>query len=189
VLPKTPFLLAATLVATTLPALATTVAPGGTHLVPGFYDTKTGTFKPLVTPNVNPNLTTVTRDGTFVTNFNIIIKSDIPTSLPIYVEVDANTVDGESVEIYNSFDETATKEATRASATSAHATVSIPYSWQHLATPTKDVVSLTYYIYAGTLVSAGTAFAFNRTSIEDIATLPAIPASGATTTETVGAVI
>jgi len=182
-------LLAAALVASSLPALATTVAPGGEHLVPGYYDPKTGTFKPLITPNVIPNVTTVTRDGTFVANVTLTIKSDIPTSSPIYVELDANTTDGTSLGLYNSYDESATKEATRTSAGAAHVSISVPYSWPHLLTPTKDAVSLTYYVYAGTLVSAGTAFAFDRTSIQSLATLPAIPANGATTTETIGTTI
>jgi hypothetical protein len=187
---KTPsLLLAAALLATGVPAFAATTVGPAAHLVPGLYDPKTGTFKPVVTPNVNPNLATFNRDGTFVTNLTLTIKSDIPTSAPIYVEVDASTVDGESVEIYNSYEEEATKEATRTSAGAAHVSISIPYSWAHLATPTKDSVALTYTVYAGTLLTSATAFAFSRTSIQDIATLPAVPANGATTTETLAGTI
>lgn len=189
-------LLSAALAATALPALGATVAPGGAtvapggaHLVQGFYDPKTGTFKPLVTPNVNPNVTTVTRDGTFVVNLTFTIKSDIPTSSPIYVEVDAGTDDGATLGIYNAYDETVTKELTRTSASAGHVSISIPYSWPHLVTPTKDDVTLTYYVYAGTVVAAGTTFAFGRTSSQIVVILPAIPANGATTTETLGETI
>jgi hypothetical protein len=179
-------LLAAALVATALPALATTVAPGGEHLVPGFYDPKTGTFKPVATPNVNPNATTYTRDGTFVANITLSVKSDIASNTPIYVELDASTFDGETLGFAGYYDDSAVKEATRISASEARVAISLPYSWSQLLTPTKDVVTLTYYVYAGTpLVAAGETFAFARTSTHAITTLAAVPANNATTTETV----
>jgi len=183
-------LLAAALVATAIPALATTVAPGGERLVPGFYDPKTGTFKPVATPNVNPNAATVTRAGTFVANLTFSIKSDIPTTAPIYVELDANTFDGESLGFAGYYDDNATKLATRASATGAHVSITLPYSWGQLLTPTKDAVTLTYYVYAGDpLVAAGIGYGFPRASTQNLAVLPAIPANGATTTETFGETI
>jgi hypothetical protein len=177
----TSLLLAASLLATAAPAVAETIAPGGQHLIPGLYDPKTGTFRP-VTPNtfVNPE-TTIVRSGTFLAKFTITVKSNIPTA-PIYVTLDANTDEVSSSYGVNVFDESATVQATRSGAGAASATVAIPFSW-HLATPTKDVVSLSYTITAGAYTAGGTTV---RSSSQVIATLLGVP-NGAS--EVVSAVI
>jgi hypothetical protein len=188
-LKTTSLMLAAGLLASGAPALANTVAAPAPHLVPGFYDPKTGTFKPYVNPGagtLNPSATAVTRDGSIVVEFTIDVKSGIPANAPIYVEVDFGTseVSSTTYNAYVSDDETATVEASRTSASTARATVTIPYSWPHLLTPTKDQIAITYVISAGTL-NATT----GRTSSQLIGVLNGVPANGATTVEKVSATI
>jgi len=186
-------LLAAGLIASGAPALANTVAPATpTHLIPGVYDPKTNTFKPYVNPgtaSVNPNVATVTRTGTFVVDFTITIASrNISTSTPIYVQVEGFTNETNSTTfVSNLYDEFGTVEADRTSATAAHCSVTIPYSWPGLATPTKDLVNLIYTITAGT--STISTLYGTRQSSQSIVTLPAVPLNGVTTTERVSATI
>jgi hypothetical protein len=192
-LKSTSLLLAAGLIANGVPALANTVAPTApAHLIPGVYDPKTNTFKPYVSPGTasfNPNASTVTRAGTFVVDFTIAIASkNISTSTPIYVQVEAYTSETNPTTFQSStFDEFGSVEAVRTSATAAHCSVTIPYSWAGLATPTKDAVNLNYTITAGT-ASIATLYGIRQSS-QTIVTLPAVPLNDSTTTEKVSATI
>ncbi len=182
---NTTLLLAAGILATAVPAIANTVVPPGSHLVPGLYDPKTGTFKPMVTPSLtgaSPDAG-VTNAGKFYVVFNITVGSVIPTNAPIYCQVEASTSDPNNVFI----DEQATALATRKTATSASCAVTIAYSWKNLSQPTHDPVSLVYTLTAGAVSS--TNFNYLRTSAQPIATLTAIPVTGKTTDEVVTATL
>jgi hypothetical protein len=180
-----PLILAAAIFATAAPAVAATVAPDGTHLVPGYYDPKTGTFKPVARPSAigsNPNVSNV--GGKFVVNFTITVASAIATSTPIYCQVNVNTSDPT-----NFVDESASVEATRRTATSAICTVTIPYAWYHLSTPTEDGVNLSYSLSVELYNSTTQSFTLSRESAQTITQLKAVPANGAITTESLAATI
>ncbi len=181
-------ILTGALLAVAAPAAADSVAPPtGTHLVPGYYDPKTGTFKPIVHHNpseLSPNATTNV-GGKFIINFTIgVASAAVTTSTPIYCSVDISTDDAD-----NYIDEDATVTATRKSATAATCTVTIPFAWYHLTTPKTDAVSISYTLSAGTYNASAGSFGFDRSSSQTIVVLPSIPANGSTTTESLAATI
>lgn len=117
--------------------------------------------------------------GKFVYNISISVKSTIPSADVIECSGSASTFDSGT----RSISELAGVAATRAGS-SASCTVSIPYSWS-LATSSTDMVTLSYTITVP--VTAGAALP-NRVSSQGIASIH-VPASGATTTETISATI
>jgi len=151
------------------------------HGILGYLDPVTGTFKPLVqnpAPSEEaemeaPGPTT----GKFVFSFTITISSTNLSGDTISCQAEASAFD-----VTRSLDESASVKAT-VSGSTATCTVTIPYSWT-LTTPTTDMVSLSYTIYATSSTGQPT-----RTSSQTPLATIKVPTSGATTTETIKATI
>ncbi len=160
-------------------------SPATPHRALGYFDYSTGAFRPVLQTEdfdssslaaANP------QTGTIVVNFTITIKSAIPATSPISCGVEANITEV-SVSGVNLILESAAVAATRTGNT-AKCTVTIPYSWMVSNTATARL-SLNYNL---SLSKAGTTGLLSRSSIGSIASIP-IPANGATTTQTVNAVL
>jgi hypothetical protein len=149
------------------------------HGILGYLDPKTGTFKPKAQLGEQPDVTFTTVTGEFVFSFTITIKSTLPTGTVLTCGGSA-TVFEESSDVQHA--ETASVTATRSGST-ATCTVTIPYSWA-LASASSDTVSLEYEVAA----SGGTSGLVARTSNHSLVPIK-VPASGATTTETVAVTI
>ncbi len=154
---------------------------GSSPEVLGYLNPVTNSFRPMSiqAPIVNPAAVSVAT-GTIVTNFMITVKSAIASTVPITCNVAANVTDigagGSNIVL-----EQAAVVATRGTGT-AKCTVTIPYSW-NLFNRSTDRVQLTYQISTyNPSTAAGTLAA--RTTSQYIANI-AVPATGATTTETV----
>lgn len=179
-------LLAAATFAVALPAVANPTV----EVRPGTYDPLTKTFHPLsgLKPGtITPDVTGPTYTGKLVTQFTITVASTFPTNAPIECDVSAFAIDNASV-APRFFTEGASVAATRSSATSATCTVTIPYSWSNLLTPSSDTVGLNYVLFAYTLPTSTGTVALTRYTAQDLATIK-LPASGATTTNSVKATI
>jgi hypothetical protein len=150
----------------------------------GFLDPKTGAFRVLPNPDADdsdaspPAATT----GKFVFSFTITVSSSISASAKIGCSATTTLID---VSTSNFFEEEAAVLATRSGST-ATCTVTIPYSW-NLKSASSDKVTLAYSIDAPVEATATTALPM-RLSSQTIGTI-AVPAPGATTTETIVATI
>jgi hypothetical protein len=150
----------------------------------GYFDYATGAFRPVGQTedfewgSEAASLLT----GTIVVNFTITIKSAIPTTSPISCGVEATVTEVSAVGVNLIFD-TAAVAATRTGNT-AKCTVTIPYSWMVSNSATARL-SLTYNL---ALSKPGTTGLLLRSSVGSIASIP-IPANGATTPQTVNAVL
>lgn len=154
------------------------------HGILGYLDPQTGVFHTLpgpATQDAEPPATSVFA-GKFVVNFTITVSSTLATSVKIACGVTASLQDTATL---NFITENAMVVATRAGST-ATCTVTIPYSWT-LGSATTDRVMLSYQISAPVEATATTILP-SRTSLQSIGTI-AVPANGATTTETVTATI
>ena len=119
--------------------------------------------------------------GQFVFNFTITLSSTIATTTAIGCVAEVS-VSGDNA--LPGIQETLVKAATR-SGNTATCTVTIPYSW-NLGSPATDKVSLQYTIEAP--VRGGAYGVPYRSSHQNLGTI-AVPANGATTTETIAATI
>lgn len=156
---------------------------GSSSEVLGYLNPVTNSFRPMSiqAPIANPAAVSVAT-GTIVTNFTITVKSAIASTVPITCNVAANVTDigaGGSNVVF----EEAAVVATRGTGT-AKCTVTIPYSW-NLFNRSTDRVQLTYQISSYNPSTAAGTLA-TRTTSQYIANI-AVPATGATTTETVTA--
>jgi len=161
------------------------------HRELGYYDRTTGAFtpvKPEATDNAEP-ATTATVTGEFEFTINITLKSTLPKNGIVGCDADAYITDPVT-EL--SYAETGAAVATGSGSTWT-CKVTIPYSWI-LTSPitAADVVGLDY---DATLIEGYEATATNgtgtvvegiplRSSGHDLGTIK-LPASGATTTETI----
>ena len=150
--------------------------PGGV----GYIDPVTGEFRSvIVNPDVDANTLAATAPltGKFVFNFTITIQSTIPTTSALLCRATVSTADVGSLASHS---ESADVTATRSGAT-AKCTVTLPYSWL-LSTVTQDRVSIEYGVNtAGSLTPGAVSSRFSEHGLGSIA----VPASGATTIETV----
>jgi hypothetical protein len=149
----------------------------------GYLDPRTGIFHAMPLPDlqeadVPPPAAT---GGKFVFNFTITVSSNLGSTAKILCEASALTEDAASA---NLITETASVTATRSGST-ATCTVNIPYSWNLLSAST-DKVSLSYQIIGG--VPTTTVPLATRSSGQSLKQI-AVPANGATTTETITATI
>jgi hypothetical protein len=155
-------------------------APG----ILGYLDPKTGAFRPLVQnppeeEEIEPAIAPTT--GTFVFNFTITIASKNLGGDTVLCSADATTFDTTGL----SATESASVKAT-VSGSAAKCTVTIPYSWP-LKTPASDSVTLSYSVEAVN-TSTTTGGQPTRSSFQSLPTIK-VPASGATTTETIASTI
>jgi len=149
----------------------------------GYLDPHTGIFHSMPHPDLQEADVPppAAFGGKFVFNFTITVSSTLASTAKILCEASAST---EDVSTLNFIAETASVTATRSGST-ATCTVTIPYSW-NLSSSTTDKVSLSYQIIAG--VPSTTIPLATRTSEQSLKTI-AVPANGATTTETITATI
>lgn len=160
-------------------------SPARPHGALGYFDYSTGAFRPIVQMedfDSNSVAATNPQTGTVVVNFTITIKSVFPATSPISCDVGAIVTDISGADI-NVITESGTAAATRTGNT-AKCTVTIPYSWA-VSNPTTARLSLTYAL---SMSKTGTTGLLIRGSSGGIASLP-VPANGATTTQTVNAVL
>jgi hypothetical protein len=158
----------------------------GSNGVLGYLDPSTGAFRPvsqMADFDSESAAEASTLTGTFVVNFTITVKSAIPATAPITCSVSADLIEA-SLSGVNIIVETATVVGTRTGST-AKCTVTIPYSWTVLNLTTAKV-SLTYSLSGGK--ATATAGLVSRSNSGGIASIP-VPANGATTTQTVNAVL
>ncbi len=157
--------------------------------IPGYLDPRTGAFRPTVPTEESPDLSTATvaTTGSFVVNFTINVKSVLPSTDTIACLVDIVVSDATTTASPRFFNESAAVAATGTGATRL-CKVTIPYSWA-LTTASTDMVSIDYTITApGLFISTTNALPFRLSSLTPLAVIK-VPASGATTTETVTATI
>jgi hypothetical protein len=122
--------------------------------------------------------------GTIVVNFNVTIKSVIPTTSPVSCDVSATVTEISGAGV-NLTTESAFVAATRTGNT-AKCTVTIPYSWV-LLNPSAATISIGYGVSASKTPPPATGLQ-SRASGGTVANIP-VPANGATTTQTVNAVL
>jgi len=127
----------------------------------------------------------VTFTGKLVFSFTITVTSSLPASDTIACEASAEVDDLGANGQGPVISETAAVAATRGSTTTC--TVTIPYSWS-LINSTTDMVQLSYIITAPAASSAGTTGLPFRASSKSFSSIK-VPATGATTTETIKATI
>jgi hypothetical protein len=150
----------------------------------GYLDPNTGAFRPLVQnpvedEEVEPALAPTT--GTFVFNFTITIASKNLGVDTIVCTASASTFEATGL---FSATETASVKATVTGST-GKCTVTIPYSWP-LKTAASDTVTLNYTVNA--VPPAASAGEIARGSFQSLPTIK-VPATGATTTETISSTI
>jgi hypothetical protein len=181
-------LLALLLLATAPFAFAQLATPAlSSHRTLAYFNRDTGLFEPVQAAGQDPEAPPVTpTTGTLVYNFTITLKTPLPKG-----GILTCTGGGEVIETKYSTDEGGFGIAKLVSGDTYSCSVSLPYSWM-LSTPTTDKILLSFKVQVnealeitaangtGTtfLVSAGRASAQTLPSI-------AVPANGATTTETV----
>ena len=155
--------------------------PPPVHRIPGYFDPRTGTFRPVAprsseeteaAPAIAPTA------GKFVLNATITILSSIPTSETIYCEFGV-TAFGDSGADF--IDSSASAPATRSGST-AKCTVALPYSWP-LLTPETDMIDLTFVI--STCAACGQPTRFYDQGLPSIK----VPPNGTTTTRSVTATL
>jgi hypothetical protein len=187
-LSKVVFVLAfATMLAGT--AWSQSANPGSSPEILGYLNPGNNSFRPMFMQSIGNPAVVTTVTGKIVTNFTITVASVLPSTTPIECNVTATVSDMSTsppFTLANEILEQASVIATRNGATAAKCTVTIPYSW-NLANKSTDKVNLAYSIFAASTSTAAGTLA-NRTSSQFIAVIP-IPATGATTTETVKATI
>jgi hypothetical protein len=157
------------------------------HRTLGYYNSETGLFEPLRSATqdlAEPAVTPTT--GTLIYKFTITLKSPLPKNALVLC-----SAGGDIVETGFSADEQGLGIATLESGDTYTCSVSMPYSWQ-LKTASTDKIILSYKAQTyealqvtaangtGTIVTSTA----GRVSSQTIAEIP-VPASGATTTETV----
>jgi len=154
-------------------------APG----ILGYLDPKTGAFRPLVQnppeeEEVEPAIAATT--GKFVFNFTITIASTNLGGDTILCSANASTFEVPGLTAEESASVTA-----KVSGSTVKCTVTIPYSWP-LKTASTDTVSLSYSVeaFSGSITTAELA----RISSQSLPTIK-VPATGATTTETIASTI
>ena len=153
----------------------------------GYYNSETGLFEPLrsATPDLAEATVTPTT-GTLTYKFTITLKSPLLKNALIIC-----SAGGTVIETGFTADEQGLGIATLEHGDTYACSVSLPYSWQ-LRTPGNDKIALSYkaQTYEAIEVTAangtGTTVTSTagRVSTQAIASI-AVPASGATTTETV----
>ena len=132
------------------------------------------------------DVTTTTRAGKLVFEFTITVDSTFATSTPIYCEVGASLVDDIASGSGREISESAAATATR-TGSSAKCTVTIPYSWS-LATPSTDMVFLSYTIIAANVSTSSVTTVALRTAEQSLPSIP-VPANETTHTQTITATI
>jgi hypothetical protein len=159
------------------------------HLIPGYLNPQTNSFRPIMQPAVSPSTVSATT-GKIVTSFTITVASAIPTTTHITCEVSASVFEQnpETFQIPNEIVDSATVLANR-SGNTATCSVAIPYSW-FLLNPGTDQAQLSYDISAATAIAKTTkgGSLIDRTSTQTFDII-SVPASGAVTNETVQATI
>jgi hypothetical protein len=153
----------------------------------GYYDPATGKFEPLASAQDSDAPPVVATTGTLVFKFTITVKSVIPKNSVIGCSADADVSDSSGF----SADEHGTGVAKLVSGDTYSCSVTIPYSWL-LSSPTTDTIFLdtTADIAYGYEVTATNGSATTIEPVDDrVSThsVPSIkvPATGATTTETI----
>lgn len=167
------------------PSWSQEVSPASTNGALGYFDYSTGAFRPVhqMEDFDSDSLAAISAQaGTITVNFTVTVKSAIPAGSPITCGVSANVTEASFTAI-NIISEAAAVAATR-SGNTAKCTVTIPYNWTVL-NPATAKLSLSYTLSAS---KAGTTGLLIRSSNGSIASIP-VPASGATTTQTVNAVL
>jgi hypothetical protein len=149
----------------------------------GYLDPRTGAFHPAIPQALTDSTqisaaTAAPTTGKFVFDFTITVDSALASSVGIECGAQAETVDETSE---RDIVEEAAVAATRSGST-AKCTVTIPYSWP-LESASSDSVTLEYFISAPTAAPSLP----SRTSTQTIGVIK-VPATGATTTETITAV-
>jgi hypothetical protein len=155
----------------------------------GYYDRSTGAFEPAKT-TMDPEAAAavVPRTGTLIVKLTITVDSVIPKNAVVGCSTDADVSDDSSG--FTS-EEHASTVATLVSGKTYSCTMTIPYSWT-LASPTTDKIGISYttnigYGYQVTATN-GTAVLVQpvtaRSVIQPVGSI-AVPANGATTTETI----
>jgi hypothetical protein len=153
---------------------------GPTRRIAGYLDPGTGAFRPIfpksgVNPRAEPDVTPTT--GKLVFDFNITVSSSFPAGEVISCSVIASVYDfTNNVDIAESAGAAATVSGSKATCT-----VTIPYSWP-LADPGSETVGLSYEI----LATPANGASLTRYSTRTLASIP-VPATGATTTQTINA--
>lgn len=150
----------------------------------GYLDARTGAFKPVPLPSPDDeqalaaaSITPTT--GKFVFNISVNIQSNLPANSVIICGAGANVADVTAS--FTTIEEQAEVVATR-SGSKATCTVTIPYSWP-LVSPSQDMVGRSF-----TISATAQNVVVARQSIHSLAPIKT-PANGATTTDTISAVI
>jgi hypothetical protein len=159
--------------------------PAGTKAL-GYLDSN-GLFRPVGPMEIfdsNSAVAANPQTGTIVVNFNITIKSVIPSTSPVNCEVSAGVTEISGAGV-NLISESAFVAATHTGNT-AKCTVTIPYSWV-LLNPTAATVSIGYGVSASKTPAPSTGLQ-SRSSSGVVANIP-VPANGSTSTQTVNAVL
>jgi len=157
----------------------------GSSTVPGVLNTRPGSAQPVPMHMVS-DVTTTTRAGKLVFDFTITVDSTFATTTPIYCEVGANLVDDITSGSGREITESAAATATRTGST-AKCTVTIPYSWS-LATPSTDMVFLSYTIIAANVSTSSVTAVALRTAGQSLPSI-AVPANETTHTQSIAATI
>lgn len=160
-------------------------SPASPHRVLGYFDFSTGAFRPVHQVEDFDSETlaaTTAQTGTITINFTVTIKSAIPAAAVVNCGVSANVTEVSAGGV-NIIIESASVAATRTGNT-AKCTVTIPYSWT-VTNPATARLNLSYTLSAS---KAGATGLLSRSSSGGIASIP-VPANGATTTQTVNAVL
>ena len=149
--------------------------------IPGYYNPKTRTFSTKVAPSLVSDVATKTYTGTF--KFNITVKLDtaVPSGSELLRSASAETVDAGTTNVILESE----KAKATVSGTTGTCNISIPYSWA-LASESSDTVSLSYELLI--VPTSTTQESFTRDHESGLPSI-AVPVSGATTTETISAVI
>ena len=148
----------------------------------GFADPKTSVSDTRSEPNSVESTTVTPTTGTYVLNLTITLASTIPTATKIVCLVQIE-VTGDAA--LSGIQQTAAIAATR-SGNTATCTVNIPYSWD-LASPATDKLDRVYSILAPVEATPGTPVPFHSAHL-NLGSI-AMPASGATTTDTLTATL
>ena len=156
-----------------------------THGILGYFDAKTGAFKPVSKPPTEEEEAAITAasisptTGKFVFNITINVVSALPSTDVIVCGASANVSEFSPI---TTIEEEAEVLATRAGS-KATCTVTIPYSWP-LTNPAQDMVGMSFSISA----SGQTTLTLARQSVHGLAPSK-VPANNATTTMSFNATI
>lgn len=156
------------------------------HRTLGYYDPATGKFEPLTPASESEEPPVVATTGTLVLKFTITVKSVIPKN-----SVLGCTASADISETGFSADEHGSGVAKLLSGDTYSCTVTIPYSWA-LSTPASDTIYLEAtanigYGYQVTATNGADATVQPIDYRDSTHSVPSIkvPATGATTTETI----